>query len=238
MKNLKNITLLVVLLLIPAMYFMKRPDKYNLMQNNIENKLNYLALGDSYTIGEAVADTGRFPLQLVNALNKDSISFNTPEIIATTGWTTDELAAAIKKKEPELLSKYDLVSLLIGVNNQYRGRDAEEYRTQFKELLKTALKFAGGDKSRVFVVSIPDWGVTPFAGGRDRKKIGEEIDLYNKINKEETLKEGIAYVDITPESRTAVNDTSLIASDGLHPSEKMYKEWVDLILPQVKRMLK
>lgn len=211
---------------------MKKPDKSNPM----ENKLSYLALGDSYTIGEAVAETGRFPAQLVSSLTKNNIYFNSPEIIATTGWTTDELADAIKKKQSSLLPRYDLVSLLIGVNNQYRGRDAEEYRTQFKDLLKTAIVFAGGEKSRVFVVSIPDWGVTPFAEGRDRKKIAEEIDLYNKINKEETLKEGIAYIDITPESRTAVNDKSLIASDGLHPSEKMYKEWVDLILPHVKKM--
>ncbi|MBS1493624.1 MAG: SGNH/GDSL hydrolase family protein [Bacteroidetes bacterium] len=215
---------------------MKKPDKFNPMQNNIENKLNYLALGDSYTIGESVPDSGRFPVQLVNALQKNGVLFNTPEIIATTGWTTDELAAAIKKKESQLLTKYNLVSLLIGVNNQYRGRDAEEYRAQFKDLLKTAIVFAGGDKSRVFVVSIPDWGVTPFAEGRDRKKIGEEIDLYNKINKEETQKEGIAYVDITPESRNAATDKTLVASDGLHPSEKMYKEWVDMILPHVKKM--
>lgn len=214
------------------MYFMKKPDKTNTM----ENKFNYLALGDSYTIGESVPDTGRFPAQLVSSLTKNNIYFNSPEIIATTGWTTDELADAIRKKQSSLLPKYDLVSLLIGVNNQYRGRDAEEYRTQFKDLLRTAIEFAGGEKSRVFVVSIPDWGVTPFAEGRDRKKIGEEIDLYNNINKEETLKEGIAYIDITPESRTAVNDKSLIASDGLHPSEKMYTEWVDLILPQIKKM--
>lgn len=211
---------------------MKKPDKFNPM----EYKLNYLALGDSYTIGESVPDTGRFPMQLVNSLQKNGVMFNPPEIIATTGWTTDELAAAIKKKESSLLSRYDLVSLLIGVNNQYRGRDAEEYRVQFKELLKTAIKFAGGEKKRVFVVSIPDWGVTPFAEGRDRKKIGEEIDLYNKINKEETIKEGIAYIDITPESRNAATDKTLVASDGLHPSEKMYKEWVDLILPVVKKM--
>jgi lysophospholipase L1-like esterase len=230
LKNLKNITLLVVLLLIPAIYFMKKPDK----TNSMENKFNYLALGDSYTIGESVPDTGRFPAQLVSSLTKNNIYFNSPEIIATTGWTTDELADAIRKKQSSLLPKYDLVSLLIGVNNQYRGRDAEEYRTQFKDLLRTAIVFAGGEKSKVFVVSIPDWGVTPFAEGRDRKKISEEIDLYNKINKEETLKEGIAYIDITPESRTAANDKSLIASDGLHPSEKMYKEWVDLILPGLK----
>lgn len=211
---------------------MKKPDK----TNSMENKFNYLALGDSYTIGESVPDTGRFPAQLVSSLTKSNIYFNSPEIIATTGWTTDELADAIRKKQSSLLPKYDLVSLLIGVNNQYRGRDAEEYRTQFKDLLRTAIVFAGGEKSKVFVVSIPDWGVTPFAEGRDRKKIGEEIDLYNKINKEETLKEGITYIDITPESRTAMNDKSLIASDGLHPSEKMYKEWVDLILPQIKKM--
>lgn len=202
------------------------------------NKLNYLALGDSYTIGESVSDNGRFPVQLVTSLQKNNISVNSPEIIATTGWTTDELASAIKKKESSLLPKYDLVSLLIGVNNQYRGRDAEEYRTQFKDLLKTAIVFAGGVKQRVFVVSIPDWGVTPFAEGRDRKKIGEEIDLYNKINKEESLKEGIAYIDITSESRNAATDKSLVAGDGLHPSEKMYKEWADIMLPSISKMLK
>lgn len=234
MKNLKNITLLVVLLLVPAIYFMKKPDKSNTM----ENKFNYLALGDSYTIGESVPDSGRFPAQLVSALQKNNVFVNTPEIIATTGWTTDELASAIKKKESLLLPRYNLVSLLIGVNNQYRGRDAEEYRTQFKDLLRTAIVFAGGEKAKVFVLSIPDWGVTPFAEGRDRKKIGEEIDLYNKINKEGTLKEGITYIDITPESRTAVNDKSLIAADGLHPSEKMYKEWIDLMLPEVIKKFK
>lgn len=223
-----------MLLLIPAMYFIKKPDNYNPMQTNF----NYLALGDSYTIGEAVSDTGRFPVQLSNMLKKNNVMMNAPEIIAVTGWTTDELMSAVKKKETSLLPKYDLVSLLIGVNNQYRGRDAEEYRAQFKELLQKAILFAGGNKLRVFVVSIPDWGVTPFAEGRDRKKIAEEIDLYNKINKEETLKEGITYIDITPESRNAANDKSLVASDGLHPSEKMYKEWVDMIYPEVIKKFK
>lgn len=211
---------------------MKKPDVNNLM----ENKLHYLALGDSYTIGESVPDSGRFPVQLVKALEKKEILFNSPEIIATTGWTTDELAAAIKKKEPQLKKKYDMVSLLIGVNNQYRGRDAEEYRAQFKELLQMAIKYAEGVKSHVFVVSIPDWGVTPFAEGRDRKKIANEIDLFNKINKEETSKEGISYVDITPESKNAATDKTLVASDGLHPSEKMYKEWVDIMFPQIIKM--
>jgi lysophospholipase L1-like esterase len=232
LKKLKNTALLVVLLLVPAIYFMKKPDANNLM----ENKLNYLALGDSYTIGEAVSDSGRFPVQLANALQKKGILFNSPEIIATTGWTTDELADAIKKKEPQLKKRYDMVSLLIGVNNQYRERDAEEYRAQFKELLKTAIKYAEGVKSRVFVVSIPDWGVTPFAEGRDRKKIAQEIDLYNKINKEETTEEGIAYINITPESRNAATDKTLVASDGLHPSEKMYKEWVEIMFPQIIKM--
>lgn len=220
------------------MYFIKKPDKYNPMEQQLKNKFNYLALGDSYTIGESVADTERFPEQLVKALEKNNIFVNTPEIIATTGWTTDELMAAIKEKESKLLPKYDFVSLLIGVNNQYRGRNAEEYRAEFKELLMKSVSFTGGEKSKVFVVSIPDWGVTPFAEGRDRKKIGDEIDLYNKINKEETLREGIAYIDITSESRNAAADKSLIAGDGLHPSGKMYSEWVTLMLPQVTRMLK
>lgn len=231
--------MLVVLMLVPAMYFITQSNKpISESKSPMEPKYSYLALGDSYTIGEAVSDTGRFPVQLVNSLKRNNINIGDAEIIATTGWTTDELSAAIKEKEPSLRPKYDLVSLLIGVNNQYRGRDAEEYRKQFKELLNKAVSFAGGDKQKVFVVSIPDWGVTPFAEGRDRKKIGEEIDLYNKINKEETTKEGITYVDITAISRKADKDKSLNASDGLHPSEKMYSEWVELMLPEVTKKLK
>jgi len=183
----------------------------------------YLALGDSYTIGESVPESERYPVQLARELK-----IGEPEIIAKTGWTTDELNAAIDKADPH--GPYDLVTLLIGVNNQYRGRSADEYRTQFVALLQRAIGFAGGKTKNVVVVSIPDWGVTPFAKGRDRAKIAREIDQFNAINREETLRAGARYVDITAESRQAANDTALVAGDGLHPSGKMYSEWTRMIV--------
>lgn len=185
----------------------------------------YLALGDSYTIGESVPAEERFPVQLARQLG-----LGDPEIIAKTGWTTDELNAAIDDAKPR--GPYDLVTLLIGVNNQYRGRDAEQYRGEFAALLQRAIGFAGGNPKKVIVVSIPDWGVTPFAEGRDRAKIASEIDRYNAINREEAGKAGARYVDITPISRGT--DLSLVAGDGLHPSGKQYTEWTKLIAPSVR----
>jgi len=181
----------------------------------------YLALGDSYTIGESVPANERFPVVLAKTLK-----LSEPEIIAETGWTTDELNAAIDAANPK--GPYQLVTLLIGVNNQYRGRDAEQYRGEFVGLLKRAIGFAGGDVKKVIVVSIPDWGVTPFAEGRDRAKIASEIDRYNAVNLEEANRAGVLYVDITPISRQ--NDASLVAGDGLHPSGKQYLQWVKTIV--------
>jgi lysophospholipase L1-like esterase len=180
----------------------------------------YLALGDSYTIGESVPATDRFPMQLARELH-----LGEPLIIARTGWTTDELNADIDVVKPK--GPFELVTLLIGVNNQYRGRDAEQYRGEFAALLQRAIGFAGGDAKKVVVVSIPDWGVTPFAEGRDRAKIGAEIDRYNAINREETAKAGAKYADITPISRRP--DPSLVAGDGLHPSGAQYAEWTKVI---------
>src|SRR5438067_10686581 len=184
-----------------------------------------LALGDSYTIGESVAEADRWPNQLARALG-----IAQPEIIAKTGWTTDELSSAIDKADPH--GPYALVTLLIGVNNQYRGRDAEQYRREFVALLGRAIGFAGGNASHVIVISIPDWGVTPFAANRDRAKIGAEIDHFNAINREETLRAKARYVDITPVSRRAATDPTLVAGDGLHPSGTMYAQWVKLIRPE------
>src|SRR4051795_12207421 len=161
----------------------------------------FLALGDSYTVGESVAVADRWPNQLAVQLRKDGIDIADPEIIAKTGWTTDELSTAIDAAKPH--GPYALVTLLIGVNNQYRGRDAEQYRKEFATLLHRAIAFAGGDPKRVVVVSIPDWGVTPFAADRDRAKIGIEIDHFNAINAEETKRAGARYADITPISQTA-----------------------------------
>jgi len=194
--------------------------------NAMPRESPYLALGDSYTIGESVPEAERFPNQLARALK-----IANPEIIAKTGWTTDELNAAIDAAKPK--GPYKLVTLLIGVNNQYRGRDAEEYRGEFAALLERAIGFAGGDAKRVIVISIPDWGVTPFADGRDRATIGAEIDRYNAVNREETRRAGAHYVDITPVSR---EKKSLVADDGLHPSGAMYAEWVKLIMPVARQI--
>lgn len=191
----------------------------------------YLALGDSYTIGEQVDEADRFPNQLARALK-----IPLPPIIAKTGWTTDELNAAID--QANVKGPYELVTLLIGVNNQYRGRDAEQYRKEFAALLQRAIGFAGGNASRVVVVSIPDWGVTPFAASRDRAKIAREIDQFNAINREETARAKARYVDITPISRKAATDSTLVAGDGLHPSGKMYAAWVALIEPEARAALK
>ena len=191
----------------------------------------FLALGDSYTIGESVPAADRFPVQVANALKTQE-----PVIVAKTGWTTDELDRAIDAAKPK--GPFDLVTLLIGVNNQYRGRSADDYRAQFEGLLKRAIGFAGGRPAHVVVVSIPDWGVTPFAAGRDAKKIAEEIDHYNLINHEETVRAGARYADITAISRRAATDRSLVAPDGLHPSGRMYEEWAGVILPIARDALK
>jgi lysophospholipase L1-like esterase len=194
----------------------------------------YLAMGDSYTIGQSVETNKRFPVQLAEKLTRNGFLVGSPEIVAQTGWTTGELAAAIESRE--LNENYDLVTLLIGVNNQFRGRDTVEYRTQFAELLQTAIRFAG-DETNVIVISIPDYGVTPFSLNRNPEKIAKEIDLFNQINYEETKKSNALYMDITGISRQAVNNPELIASDGLHPSGEMYRLWVEAIFPVAKRIL-
>jgi lysophospholipase L1-like esterase len=191
-----------------------------------------LALGDSYTIGEAVSEEDRWPNQLVELLNKRGNSFAPPEIIAQTGWTTDELMSAIKEKN--IQQTFDLVSLLIGVNNQYRGYSLEQYKLEFKELLNVALKYAGGDLNKIVVVSIPDWGATPFAADRDRIQISKEIDRFNAANMAITNQMGIKYAEITVASRNAATNPSLIASDGLHPSKEMYMEWAQKVLKLIE----
>lgn len=199
-------------------------------------ELSYLALGDSYTIGESVAQSACFPYQLTAQLNSRGMKVSNPKIIAKTGWTTNELQDAIKAEA--LTAKFDIVTLLIGVNNQYRGYSIDTYRTEFKDLLQTAIGFASGNKSHVFVVSIPDWGATPFGqqSGRGAQDIAKEIDAFNAVNKEEALKAGVSYTDITPGSRNAATDNSLVASDGLHPSALMYKDWVTLLTPSVSKV--
>nr|WP_294943692.1 SGNH/GDSL hydrolase family protein [uncultured Mucilaginibacter sp.] len=201
------------------------------------NNVSYLALGDSYTIGEAVAASNSFPYQLSAWLTQANHTIGTPTIIARTGWTTGDLINAINASGPGD-KKYGIVTLLIGVNNQYRGFSKEVYRAEFVQLLNTAINYADGNEKHVFVISIPDWGVTPFAGSYDKTVIADDIDKFNAINKQETEKAGLAYVDITPVSRRAATDASLIAKDGLHPSAAMYTLWVQALAPVVLDSLK
>ena len=200
-----------------------------------QTTVRFLALGDSYTIGESVSESERWPAQLVAALRMQHVAIADPLIIARTGWTTDELDHAITEKN--LQGTFDLVTLLIGVNNQYRGRSVEEYRDEFKALLRRAIGFAGERAGHVLVVSIPDWGAMPFAEGRDRKQIAKEIDAFNAVNWEESVRAGVPYVDITPLSREAERHPEFIAEDGLHPSGTQYKYWVELITPKVCKLL-
>jgi lysophospholipase L1-like esterase len=192
-------------------------------QDTAVSNFTYLALGDSYTIGESVPEEHRFPIQAARLLAAEGITLATPRIIAKTGWTTDELEAAIN--EAAITGTFSIVTLLIGVNNQYRGRSIAEYKTEFTRLLKQAIQFAGGHSDRVVVLSIPDWGAVPFAEGRDREQIGDEIDAFNAANKSIAKKFRVHYLDITSDSREAADDPSLVASDGLHYSGKEMAIW-------------
>ncbi len=197
--------------------------------------LHYLALGDSYTIGEAVPAHGRWPAELVQRLRRAGAVIDDPRIVAVTGWTTDELAQGMD--EASLAPTYDLVTLQIGVNNQYRGRTADDYRSEFASLLARAIMLAGGHAARVVVVSIPDWGVTRFAHeqGRDRARIAAELDAYNTIARDESHRAGARFVDITGISRA---HPDLVADDGLHPSATQYALWVEAIEPIVRATLR
>ena len=195
----------------------------------------YLALGDSYTIGEAVAAHERWPAVLVQRLRRDGMPIDEPQIVAVTGWTTDELAQGMDAAA--LMPPYGLVTLQIGVNNQYRGRPAGDYREQFAGLLDRAIALAGGRAARVVVASIPDWGVTRFAReqGRDRARIAAELDVYNALARAETERGGARFVDITGTSR---QHPELLADDGLHPSAAQYALWVEAIEPAVRAALR
>jgi lysophospholipase L1-like esterase len=194
--------------------------------------ISYLALGDSYTIGESVTQKSSFPFQLADSLRKKGVLVSDIKVIAKTGWTTSDLKTAIGNEN--INRKFDVVSLLIGVNNQFRGYSQSVYREEFVELLKTAISFADGDAAKVFVISIPDWGATPFGGNGANKDISRQIDQFNLINKEESLKLHVNYTNITPTSRKVISNTSWVAGDGLHPSGKMYGLWVHELLRQFK----
>jgi lysophospholipase L1-like esterase len=188
---------------------------------------NILSLGDSYTIGEGVSPEESWPFLLKARLAEKKIVVGDIRVIAKTGWTTGELIEAIEEARPE--GPYDLVTLLAGVNNQYRGLDLDDYRKELGQLIEAADGFANGSCDKIMVISIPDWGVTPFAADRDRGKIGSEIDDFNRVGREEALKRNVTFVDITDDYRTFGQDEAMLAADGLHPSGKMYALWVDRI---------
>jgi lysophospholipase L1-like esterase len=196
----------------------------------------FLALGDSYTIGESVEPADRWPAQLVRWLRDDAgIDLGEPKIIARTGWTTSDLAFAVDVENPS--GPFRLVSLLIGVNNQFRNSSIDQFHAQFADLLVRAIGLAGNKPGHVIVLSIPDWGQTPYAQHVDREQIAREIDQFNAVCRQECERKGAAFVDVTTISRQAGSDPSLVAADGLHPSAKMYQRWVEKMLPAVSAAL-
>lgn len=197
--------------------------------------MKYLALGDSYTIGEQVDYRHNFPSQTVEILHQQGTDIRLEKLIATTGWTTDELATALSEARPD--RNYDWVSLLIGVNNQYRGRSAEEYKVQFYSLLCQAILYAGGRPDRVIVLSIPDWGLTPFNTERDRAQTSADIDAYNRINRAITLDMGCHYLDITASTREHANEQDYLTADKLHYSGKEYRGWAEKLAGIIHRSL-
>ncbi|MDB0043162.1 GDSL-type esterase/lipase family protein [Flavobacteriaceae bacterium] len=198
------------------------------------NTSKFLALGDSYTIGQSVAISERWPVQFIKELKTNTSAIDTLQIIAQTGWRVDQLKEAMNNSNLE--PPYGLVSLLIGVNNQFQGQDAVEFRPEFIEILEKSLKLVKNRTERLFVVSIPDWGSSPYGSTLNRTQISKEIDDFNSVLKEESEKRGIRYFNITTISRRALTDNSLIASDRLHPSGKMYKLWVDKIIPVISKV--
>ena len=200
-------------------------------------ELRFLALGDSYTIGEGIAASGRWPQRLAQRLRANGVNLGDPAIVATTGWTTDELSAAMDGAA--LAPPYDFVTLSIGVNNQYRGRDLDNYRAEFRMLLDRAMTLAGARPQRVVVVSIPDWGVTKFGreSGRDVAAIARELDAYNAVNREEAARRGVAWADVAAISRKAGDAADQLADDGLHPSAKQYDAWLTAIEPRARQAL-
>jgi lysophospholipase L1-like esterase len=196
---------------------------------------SYLALGDSYTIGEQVPFAENFPNQTVQILREGGFAFFAAEIIAKTGWTTDELSNAIENTTT--LQQYDIVTLLIGVNNQYRGRSATEFKIEFEHLLQKAIQFSGNRPYRVVVLSIPDWGVTPFAAGRNSKQVAEEIDQYNEICKNSAAAFKTQFINITASQRADGSKTAFLAADGLHPSGKEYNKWAVALAEIILKVL-
>ncbi len=199
--------------------------------------LRYLALGDSYTIGHAVPEQDRFPVQLAVRLSQSGLPIHPPHIIARTGWTSGRLLEELRTKPVQ--GRYDLVSLLIGVNNQYQSLSLDAYAPEFRRLLDSAVVYANNRPERVFVLSIPDYAFTPFGQNRPNPAlISQQIDQFNAVNRSLTLERGIAYFDITPISRRGLSEPALVAGDGLHPSGEMYRRWVGEMWEAVAQLLR
>ncbi len=194
-------------------------------------RFTFLALGDSYTAGEGVPRQEGWPFQLVRLLRGRDIPLEDPMVMARTGWTTGELLEALRDLAPAL--PFSLVTLLIGVNNQYRGLPLDDYRRDFRRLLEKAMGWTEEGRGRLLVLSIPDWGASPFGRGRDRERIAREVDAFNEVNRREAEAAGAAYADVTGVSRAVGDNPTFFAEDGLHPSGAQYRLWVEALLPQV-----
>lgn len=197
-------------------------------------EVKYLALGDSYTVGESVTEEERFPAHTKKLLRAEDIDVSV-KYIAATGWTSADLTFNLTLQNPA--NDFDIVTLLIGVNDQYQKRPKDQYKLQFSALLSKAVELVGNRKERVFVLSIPDYSITPYVTETDKLRVSTEIDEFNAINRGVTLRNGITYIDITASSRRARNDTTLIASDDLHPSGKEYESWASMLMPLIKKVL-
>jgi lysophospholipase L1-like esterase len=226
----------IIILMISSLYLgCIEKEKTDIME---EKTYTYLALGDSYTIGEGVEEPGRYPNQAVEILKSKGLIFEKPTIIAKTGWTTDELDQGIEAAGIEGKA-YDLVTLLIGVNNQYRGRAVSDYETEFRKMLTKAIRFAKGNAKHVVVISIPDWGVTPFATdrGTDREKVAKEIDSYNAAKERISKELGVYYIDITEEYRKVGALPEMVVEDNLHPSDLVYKSWSEKLVKVISEKM-
>lgn len=224
--------LFFIFFIISMAFCSERENQQEVEQDQLPRTINYLALGDSYTIGQGVSPEQRWPNQLIVRIEENDFEVERSKIIAQTGWTTGNLIAAL---EAEALAEYNLVSLLIGVNNQFQNQDFSIFTEEFDELLEKAVQIAG-NKDRVFVVSIPDYGVTPF-GSSNAQQIGESIDQYNQYISDRCLASGISFINITEISRQLGDSPGALAPDNLHPSGEQYRAWVDAILPKTIELL-
>lgn len=204
-------------------------------RNMLQRTITYLALGDSYTVGEGVGVTESFPYQTIQLLKEEGQRCNDPEIFATTGWTSSDLRTGIKRNYFQ--SSYYFVSLLIGVNDQYQGKSTDEYAENLERLIEMAIRFTEGKPAHVFVLSIPDWGITPFATDRDPETIAQGIDAFNTVNETIARRHNVTYITVTDISREAADNPHLLAPDQLHPSGAAYALWAERLAGEMQKVL-